>query len=265
MRALVVGAGSMGSWFARLLSERGWEVDLLDVSYERALRASKEIGGRAVKEPSSSYGLALIAVPIRETPKAIMEHHERAEVVVEISSVKSGVVGLIRKAELENVLSIHPLFGPGLEDPGEGKAVLVPVRDPERELRVAKSLFPFKFLVKDVASHDRAMAWLAVSHAVLNAFLASTEDVSDSLDEMSTTTVRALLTLAGASLTQSPSLTEELIKENPFFQQEFSRFLGELSRFSEDPTSVINRVRRWRSLLNADRCYKALYKMLREL
>ena len=264
MRALIVGAGSMGSWFARLLLDRGWGVDLFDVSYERALKASKN-GGRAVKEPSFKYELALIAVPIRETPKAVMEHHERADVVVEISSVKSRVVSLVREKGFENVLSIHPLFGPGLENPEEGKAVLIPIKDPEKELRVAKSLFPFKFLVRDVASHDRAMAWLAVSHAVLNAFLASTEGISESLDEMSTTTVRALLTLAGASLTQSPSLTEELIKENPFYQEEFSRFLKELSHFSEDPASVINKVRRWKSLLNVERCYKALYQMLREL
>ena len=265
MRAIIIGAGSMGSWFARFLSKEGWEVDLLDVSHEKAVKASEEVGGRAVSSPEGFYNLALIAVPISETPKALLTYRHRAEVLVEIASVKGKVIKVVREEGIENVLSIHPLFGPGLKDPRDGKAVLIPIHDADKELRFAKSVFPFDFIVRDVSTHDRVMAWLAISHGILNSLLAATEGMSEHLSEMSTTTVRGMLTLAGASLLQSPILTEELVKENLFFQEEFNKFLKELTSFSEDPSKVINKVRRWRNLLDTEKCYSALYRMLKEL
>ena len=255
MKVLVVGAGAMGRWFTKYFRERGWEVEVYDILEERAMSLASEAGGKAVSTP----GL-VIAVPIRVTPKALREHGPRAKVVVEISSVKAKVLKEARS--LKNVISIHPLFGPGLSKPENGKAILVPVIDGRREEKVVSSLFPFKIMVMDASLHDRLMAWLAIAHGVLNSFLSSTSQLSEYLVEVAPTTVMALLKLSGASLKQSSSLTEELVRENPYFKEEFLKFLNVLKEFSERPQDVIEGARKWMGIIDPDRCYEDLYRFL---
>ncbi|MDK2384191.1 MAG: prephenate dehydrogenase/arogenate dehydrogenase family protein, partial [Candidatus Korarchaeota archaeon] len=206
------------------------------------------------------YDVVVISVPISATPSVIRDVSSKMNggTIVEVSSVKSHVVPSMREASGRGIetVSIHPLFGPGLSDLSRGRAALIPIVNAERELEISSSLFPFEHVIVSVEDHDRAMAWLALVHLILHAFLSSSEGEAEVIKSLETTTLRWFLRLGASSLLQSESLTEDLVKENPYFQEVLDHFLSSMSR---DVGQLRKRLRRWIDLLDLESSYRSLY------
>ncbi|RLI04831.1 hypothetical protein DRO38_00410, partial [Candidatus Bathyarchaeota archaeon] len=122
--AIIGGAGKMGRWFTRYFVQQKHDVTISDINEVNARRFAESLGIRLSHNNSEAAGSAdLIAIctPITAVPKVIKEILDDlnpSAAVMEISSVKSPVMPIMKKIALvgRRVLSVHPLFGPGVED-----------------------------------------------------------------------------------------------------------------------------------------------------
>ncbi len=94
----------------------------LNLRYRRrkSRRAGEELNvesSSSNKEAVKGAEMILVSVPIKETPKVIEEIADSLEedsLLFDIASVKEEVVDKMEEVELKSELvSIHPLFGPG--------------------------------------------------------------------------------------------------------------------------------------------------------
>ncbi|RDD53797.1 MAG: prephenate dehydrogenase [Candidatus Korarchaeota archaeon NZ13-K] len=263
MEILIVGAGAMGSLFSRYLSERH-EVYVHDVDRTKAEELCSKLNVKHQLELRNlgKFDSALVCVPISKTAlivEILGEEMRRGSTIMEISSVKSPVMPSMRRLGPRGILGIsfHPLFGPGLRDLSRGKAAVVEVRDIGAELSYLSSLFPFELIPMSLEEHDRAMAWLGLVHLITNAFLSSSDGYADLLSSASTTTTSWFLRVAAATLTQSEDLSQELITQNPYFEDCLREFLKELG--SRDFRRLRRRMRRWLDRIDPKEAYGALY------
>lgn len=265
MEILIVGAGAMGSLFTRYLSERH-EVSVHDVDRSRV----EELSGKLDIKPQwelkglRNFDSALICTPISTVAsiiEVISEEMREGSVIMEVSSVKSPVIGAMRRLKLRGILGIsfHPLFGPGLRELSSGKAAVIEVSDLEKELSYLSSLFPFKLIPVSLEEHDKTMAWLGLIHLITNAFLSSSDRCSEALISMSTTTISWFLRVAIATLTQGENLSQELITQNPYFEGCLRDFLSDLE--SKDFRRIRGKIRRWIERINPEESYKLLYNL----
>ncbi|MEM3371836.1 MAG: prephenate dehydrogenase/arogenate dehydrogenase family protein [Candidatus Korarchaeum sp.] len=263
MEILIVGAGAMGSLFSKYLLEEH-EVSVHDIDRSRVEELSRRL---CVKPQWELRGLgnfdsALVCTPISTVApivEVISREMREGSVVMEISSVKSPVIGAMRKLKLRGILGIsfHPLFGPGLREFSSGKAAVIEVSDLKEEISYLSSLFPFKLIPMSLDEHDKAMAWLGLIHLVMNAFLSSSDEYSEALASASTTTISWFLRVAMATLTQGENLSQELITQNPYFEGCLRDFLSDLG--SKDFGKIRGKIKRWVRIMDPEEAYKLLY------
>ena len=221
MRLAIVGAGRMGSWFARYFNGRGVELGIYDRSREKAYRLASTLNSKVVGGMGEAVKWAdviLLATPISVTPKLVLEAGELGfeGTLIEISSVKGKVHGYLARLK-GTTLSLHPLFGPGLEEYSRAKCLLIPVKDVEEELEAARRLFPeFKFEVLGVEEHDRSVALTISTVYALNLAYISLLLEDENAAKVEGTTGRVQRMLALAVLNDSPGLIAELVRENPY-------------------------------------------------
>ncbi|MCS7102593.1 MAG: prephenate dehydrogenase/arogenate dehydrogenase family protein [Candidatus Korarchaeum sp.] len=263
MEILVVGAGAMGSLFSRYLSER-YCVSVHDVDRGKVEELSKKPNIKPQWELKglSKFDSALVCVPISKVAsvlEVLSREMRGSSTIMEISSVKSPVIGAMRKLKPKGILGIsfHPLFGPGLRELSFGRAVVIEVTDLEEETSYLSSLFPFKLIPMSLEDHDRAMAWLGLIHLIANAFLSSSDAYAEVLSSASTTTISWFLRVAMATLTQGEDLSQELITQNPYFEDCLRNFLADLR--SRDFRKIREKIKRWLEEINPEEAYKLLY------
>jgi prephenate dehydrogenase len=179
MQLLVVGAGEMGTWFARRSGAD--EVAFADRDPETAQAAADTLGhGRAVPlDATDSFDVVCLAVPMSAIPDAIAEHAEKAtEAVVDVAGeMRNSVRALRTHADGRERASFHPLFSRA-NAPGSVPVVVDhggPTIDRIREslTEAGNDLFE-----TTVAEHDRAMETVqARAHTAVLAYALAAEDV----------------------------------------------------------------------------------------
>jgi prephenate dehydrogenase len=183
MDVLVVGAGDVGRWFAALADA---PVAFADVDSDRAEDAAAAYDGRARAVPldtEESFGLVVVAVPMRAAVDAIEQHASRAERAVVDFTGEMGppLAAMATTAPARERVSFHPLFAPE-RAPGRiavSESAPGPATDHVREWLEGGG----NTLV-DVApdEHDDAMETIqGRAHAAVLAFALAAEDVPDEL------------------------------------------------------------------------------------
>jgi prephenate dehydrogenase len=112
----------MGAWFANFLKKNGYRVAIYDTNSREARALAQSKGFTLVQNLETamrSGQLIVLATPTRVT-KSILERTNLVlpskALIVEISSVKTTLKKALQELNRKgaNVLSIHPMFGPGI-------------------------------------------------------------------------------------------------------------------------------------------------------
>jgi prephenate dehydrogenase len=208
MTLLVVGAGTMGEWFARALAETT-EVAVTDTDAGRATAVAERLDARSIAlDTDERFTTVCLAVPISAVEDAIAEHAPRAErAVVDVTgSMAEPVAAMTTHAPDRERLSLHPLFAPE-NAPGRIAVVADAAGPATDEIRAALAAENTLFETTP-AEHDRAMETVqAGAHAAVLAYALAAEDVRE---EFHTPISGPLDELARQVLSGSPSVYAEI-------------------------------------------------------
>jgi prephenate dehydrogenase/chorismate mutase len=267
VRVAVIGAGGMGSWFARFFKSRGGLVTLSDRNLRRARVLASRIRVKYARnnvEAARGSDVVILATStnaVSQVIKEILPALGKNTLLVDIAAVKSPVVSALRLAEKQGirVLSIHPMFGPLASGLREKKVVVVRTRERKREHdRITNMLGAARMITVDPKVHDRQTAFtLALPHFLNMAFAMT----------MSGRSVAEIREFAGRTFELQMLLAETVASEAEttvdiqIMNREFQGVLRELERNfkllaeavkSGDRADLIARYKRIRNYLSSD-------------
>jgi prephenate dehydrogenase/chorismate mutase len=267
VRVAVIGAGGMGSWFARFFKSRGTMVTLSDRSLRRArVLASRIRVGFARNNVEAVRGsdvviLATSTNAVSQVIKEITPVIGKNALLVDIAAVKSPVVSALRLAQKQGIriLSIHPMFGPLASGLREKRIVVVRTGKGKRDHdRIKDMLRAARVITVDPKIHDRQTAFtLALPHFLNMAFAMT----------MARRSVAEIREFAGRTFNLQMLLAETIASEPEttadiqIMNREFQGVLRELERNfkllaeavkSGNRTELIAHYKRIRKYLSSD-------------
>ncbi|WP_049998286.1 prephenate dehydrogenase/arogenate dehydrogenase family protein [Halococcus sediminicola] len=208
MTLLVVGAGTMGEWFARALAGTT-EIAVTDTDPEQAAAVAERLDAKSTAlDTDERFDTVCFAVPMSAAEDAIAEHAPRAErAVVDVTgSMAEPLAAMGTHAPDRERLSLHPLFAPE-NAPGRIAVVADAAGPATDEIRAALAAENTLFETS-AAEHDRAMETVqAGAHAAVLAYALAAEDVRE---EFHTPISGPLDELAGQVLSGSPAVYGEI-------------------------------------------------------
>lgn len=140
MKVAIIGAGRMGSWFAKFFMEQGISVVVSDKDEDKLLKTAKELKVETASNVDAvkSADRILICVPIEGFEDVIAEIHnyiQPEQEVMDICSVKEFPVKIMhRYIKNGSILGTHPMFGPGVKGIKNQNFVLTPTNVKEEKL-----------------------------------------------------------------------------------------------------------------------------------
>lgn len=228
MRIAIIGAGVMGRWFARFAKRNKWDVVMTDINVAKATQTGKEIEvevAEANEEAVADADIALVAVPIAETPGVVREvakHMQKGSLLMDIASAKADVADEMKglKVDLE-LVSLHPLFGPGASNVKDKTFVAAPVKPGKRYTEFKRELEKLgaKVVEMEADDHDRLMAITqCMTHFVLMSYLSALRKMKNvkRAKKLQTPMSSTLFSLAKAFLATNPDVMGELQVHNKY-------------------------------------------------
>jgi len=227
VKVAVIGAGAMGRWLVGFAKQNLGEVVVADASAANAERVAREFGvnSRSVAEAAAEAELVLVAVPISKTPeviKSLAGQVQRGALLADVASVKSDVIEAMQTIEAKiELVSLHPLFGPGATSVEGKNFVAVPVKPGKRYAALKRRLLELGARVTEMEAedHDHLMAIIqCMTHFVLLAYLDALKSMKDvkRAEKLRTPMFATLLDLAKAVLAGNPELYGELQVHNRY-------------------------------------------------
>lgn len=235
LRSVVIGGGAVGSAFARLLFDSGYDVDVIDSAGPAAEALPPGSGVRFITgditsmEPALSArigraDMVVLALPEQVALTAlddVVAVMADGALLVDTLSVKSRIVPAVDSAapHLEAV-SINPMFRPSLGVVGRPIAAVVVHDGPRvRDFLSLISKWGGRVVEVGVAEHDRATAAVQVlPHAAILAFglaLASLDVDARKLEELAPPPHRSLLALLARIVSGAPEVYWDVQRANP--------------------------------------------------
>lgn len=215
MRALIVGAGAMGRWFAELTRE--WlSIAVADTDPTAARKVADELAVDVVEsDATESFPVVCTAVPLPATEEVIESYGHRADrAIIDLSGTMREPLAAMREhTDGCERISLHPLFAPE-NAPGNVAMVAEQSGTVAAELRSLLETEGYTAFETTAAAHDRAMenVQAKVHTAVLAYALAA-----DPVDEEFHTPVSAAL----------EELVETIVSGNPRVYADIqARFAG---------------------------------------
>jgi len=226
---VVGGAGRMGAWFVRFLSDLGYDTAVLDPAAETEREPARALLPEA--------DLVLCATPPTGTAGLYDEWTAAPPrgVIVDIASIKTPLLPAIARlrAAGARVASIHPMFGPSTVLLRDADVVVCETGD-DRARDVAEAMFApttARLVRLPIAEHDKVMAdLLALAHAAALAFAAALPDADH---PVRSTTFQALEAIASAVVRESPSVYFEIQAANPHAPGAVARLREALERLAD--------------------------------
>lgn len=280
-RVAVIGAGGMGSWFARFFKSRGDSVIISDRDQRKARRLASRI---AAKHASNNIGatrgsdIIVLATPVNAVSsivKEILPALRRDALLLDVCAVKSAVAPALRLAQRRGVrvASIHPMFGPLARGLSRRVIVIVRTGKDTRGIRSVKLLFDGARIVSaDPEAHDKQMALtLALPH-FLNMVFATTISNRGSFAEIRkfagrTFDLQMLLAETVASEPETIADIQIMNKEFVIVLRDFLRNTRSLARIVErgDRAELVARYNRIRERLSVDPEFAAARDMFEKV
>jgi len=169
---VVGGTGGMGSFFARFARDHGAEVTIAGRSRRRTQTVARELDvGSGSMNDASTSDIVIVAVPIEATRKVALEVASRmrnGSLLSDLSSVKTGISDVIANRVVDSLeyVSLHPLFGPDVDDMHGQNVAVIPYRKGPKWAKLSKAMESAgaRIRASTVESHDRAMAYVQGLH-----------------------------------------------------------------------------------------------------
>lgn len=245
-RAIVVGAaGGMGRMFLERLEASGCPTLGVD------LRGDGRVTAEDVLAPSPEFraalagaGLVILAVPDEVACRAgagIAAAMDCAAVLADCTSVKAPYVSAVGQAGACGLISVNPLFGPGLDWTGR-TVVVTEIRAAQHPGRLERFLegAGLRIVRLDADSHDRLAAEAqAQVHAAVLAFILSASPEGMVFD---TPPNRVMRMLAARILSGEAHVYRKIQTSNPFAGPARARLAEALRRLdaacaADDPAA----------------------------
>lgn len=200
-RITIIGAGGMGSTFAKFFRDHSFNVFLYDSDKSKLKQKAEELNvgyELNMKNSVKSADLVMISVPIPITAKMIRNiapHLKKNALLFDITSLKSEVYKEMQEVVQNypvNCLSLHPMFGPGISKFENYVMIFLKVggtRNYNSKVENLISLFQNTGLkikeLKTSKEHDKMMALtLGIPHMLNILFLNLLKRADKSLDEL---------------------------------------------------------------------------------
>jgi chorismate mutase / prephenate dehydrogenase len=219
--AIIGGAGGMGRWLDRFLSDGGHDVRVVDPT--ASPHSPRTLP--SVEAAMEWAQIVVFATPIRATAPLLEKSLERESdaLVFDVLSVKAPVVPILQEARRRGrpVSSAHPMFGPSARTLSGRNLLLVSCGDAEAD-RTVRGLFAGSALTLTeipLERHDQLIAEsLGLAHAVNLLFLsalASDPLTPPDLAAAASTTFHRQSSLAAAVAQEGPELYLDIQSLNP--------------------------------------------------
>ena len=206
---IIGGRGNMGRIFSTWWSNYGFEVRILE--REDWYRASLLLAGA---------NAVIVSVPIHLTKNVIIDLGkvlDRNTVLADLTSIQAMPLDAMMSAHHGPVVSLHPMFGPTVDQPS-GNTIVVSLGRKQNECQwLIDSLNNLGFVCQnvDANTHDRAMDFIqGLEHFTtisLGRFLKQEEISLDILRKLSSPIYRTKLTLLGRVFDQDGQLYNDII------------------------------------------------------
>ena len=166
------GTGGMGRFFANFASVHGASVKIVGRTIHRTGQTAREMEVKAGSiSDAKTSDIVIVAVPIGSVVESSIEIAQSmpdAALLTDLSSVKTGITNLISSKVPEGVeyVSLHPLFGPGLDHIQGQNMIAVPLNTGPQWRCFSRALRKAGARVHTMSSehHDRVMAYVQALH-----------------------------------------------------------------------------------------------------
>ncbi len=267
-RVGIIGAsGNMGKWFTEYFSENGYSVGL----YSRKLKKKKNPKSKifkSIRDCVIHSDIIVISVPIETTNEIVDEvvkYSDNTKLVMEISSVKKQIVSNMKKlSNKSQLMSIHPLFGPGANIFKPQKFILVPIKSSQSEKKLFSSLFPNSKLVVCSATHISLVYFLNLS------FVLSLNKIPN-LKDISGTSFTIQYLLASGIFHDTPEVISSLQISNEQFSDVLEDFMININSIeriiskhdSDEFIKIIKKAKK--QILSNKKSYDDLYQLVNSI
>lgn len=230
-RALIVGgAGRMGEWTCRYLSNRGAEVSVWD---DRA-RLPGYRNVESLAGDSAKADIVIVSSPPGTTASHLSKVLKTSPrgLVFDICSVKSHISALLQDGASKGfkVTSVHPMFGPNVPSPRGLNVVICQCGSVEADDE-AEGLFRPEGAITtrvDLGEHDRLMAYgLGLPHLCAILFGAAAEASgleAAELERIQGPTFRKLRKMAAEVSSESRRVYHDIQALNPHSKEMMAEF-----------------------------------------
>jgi chorismate mutase/prephenate dehydrogenase len=225
---IIGGRGQMGAFFARLFSQSGYQVRILDQGdWDRAETLCRDID------------LALVSVPIETTEKVVADIAPllpASAVLADLTSVKTAPLEAMTNAHTGPVVGLHPLFGPTSGSLDKQIIVVCTGRDTDACQWVVEqfSLWGAVVVPASAGEHDQVMEIVqALRHFAtfcFGDFLCHRNTPLERTLEFSSPIYRLELGMVGRLFAQDSALYAEIIFATPERRKLLKSYIQSLSR-----------------------------------
>jgi chorismate mutase / prephenate dehydrogenase len=252
-RILVVGGtGGIGRFFANFVSARGASVKIVGRTNQRTRKIAREmeVEPGSISDTATS-DIVIVAVPMHAVAKTsiqIASLMPEGGLLTDLSSVKTGIADRISSRIPEGLeyVSIHPLFGPGIDHVMGQNIAAIPFKTGPNWSAFSRTLTTAGARIHLMSSehHDRMMGYVQVLHhfALLSLGVALRKWSGD----LKTNSVRGTLERT-ENLLGNWDTTVGIQRLNPYsqaFRKELVRTCAGLVRMSPSDISRVERILR---------------------
>lgn len=227
MKVAIIGAGAMGRWLVGFAKQNLGEVVVADAIAAKAGGVAREfdVNSKSVPEAAAEAELVLVAVPISKTPeviKSLAGQVQQGALLADVTSVKGDVIEGMQSIDANvELVSIHPLFGPGATSVKGKDFVVIPVKPGKRYAALKHRLLELGARVTEMEAddHDHLMAIIqCMTHFMLLVYLNALKSMKNlkRAEKLRTPMFAMLLNLAKAVLAGNPELYGELQVQNRY-------------------------------------------------
>lgn len=248
----------MGPVLAKLFKKK-YKVAIAGRDPSSSAKAARLLGVQvAGLKDVGKADIVIASVPIDKTIEVCREVSSLLKpqsLFVDVASVKTGITKEISSILAPSIeyLSLHPLFGPGVNRFEEENILAVPVRPGQKTLEVLQMLERGGMRVSRVSEreHDAITATTQVLHHFAYLCLAvALDEVREDMSKYATRSLRSTLRLLKRfGLNLDPILTIQ--RYNPKGPEARAKFLEAVSQLSKMDEESVERIRRAMKRLNS--------------